>query len=205
MRNRFLSLAVFACLLAGPALVLGQDPSIGAGAKIGVINIQLAITNTAEGKSALGELQKKYEPKRTDLQQKNQEIASLQDQLNKQSATLSDDERARLTRTIEEKQRLFKREQDDAQSDFQADQQEMVQRIGQKMVKVINDYAQQNGFSLVMDDSQLPIYYVAKGVDITEPIIKLYDAANPVAGATSTSTSAAPAHRTPTPAAKAKP
>ncbi len=51
------------------------------------------------------------------------------------------------------------------------------------MVHVITDYAQQNGFTLVLDDAQIPIYFASKDIEITEEIIKRYDAANPVADA----------------------
>jgi len=102
---------------------------------------------------------------------------------------------------LDQKQRLFKRDQDDDQADWQADNQDAVQRIGQKMVKVINDYAQKGGYALVIDDSQLPVYYVAKGVDITDPIVKLYDQANPAASAPASSPSASATK----PAAKPKP
>lgn len=188
MRNRVVTWTILAIALSAALVVAGQDPSTGTSGKIGVINIQQAIASTTEGKAALGELQKKYEPKRLELQKRQDEISSLTDQLQKQSATLSDDERSRLTRDLDDKQRVFKRMQEDDQSDWQADNQDAVTRIGQKMVKVINDYAQKNGFSLVIDDSQLPVYYVAQGADITEPIVKLYDQANPASAS-----SAAPA------------
>jgi hypothetical protein len=51
------------------------------------------------------------------------------------------------------------------------------------MVRVINDYASQNGFTLVLDDAQIPIYYASKDIEMTEEIVKRYDAANPVADA----------------------
>lgn len=191
MRKRVISFTVLAIALAA-MLSAAQDPSTTGPEKIAVINIQQAIAQTGEGKQALDALQKKYEPKRQALQRQQDEINALQDQLQKQQATLSDEERARLTRDLDQKQRLFKREQDDDQADWQADNQDTVQRIGQKMVKVINDYAQKNTFALVLDDSQLPIYYVAKGVDITDPIVKLYDQANPAAAAPASS-SAKPA------------
>ena len=178
-----LATALSAALLAG-----AQDPSATSGEKIGVINIQAAILQTQEGKQASSELEKKYEPKRQELQRRQDEINALQQQLQKQGPTLSDDERLRLNRDLSDKQRIFKRMQDDDQSDWQADNQDAVQRIGQKMIKVIDQYAQKNGYTLVLDDSQLPVYYVAKGIDITEPIIKLYDQTNPAASA-----SAAPA------------
>lgn len=191
MRKRVISFTILAIALSA-MLSAAQDPSTTGPEKIAVINIQQAIAQTGEGKLALDALQKKYEPKRQALQRQQDEINALQDQLQKQQATLSDEERSRLTRDLDQKQRIFKRESDDDQADWQADNQDTVQRIGQKMVKVINDYAQKNTFALVLDDSQLPIYYVAKGVDITDPIVKLYDQANPAAAAPASS-SAKPA------------
>src|SRR5690348_6553465 len=106
MRNRVVAWTILASALSASALVAGQDPSTGIAGKIGVINIQQAIASTTEGKAALGELQKKYEPKRLDLQKRQDEISSLTDQLQKQSATLSDDERSRLSRELDDKQRV---------------------------------------------------------------------------------------------------
>src|SRR5215831_524985 len=167
MRNPLLCVSLLLCQLMYPALARSQDqPPAGSG-KIGVINIQEAIASTVEGKKAIGDIQKKYEPRRNDLERQDQEIKALQDQLQKQQTTLSDEERVRLNRELDEKQRLFKRAQEDAQADYQNDNQETIRRIGQKMVRVINDYAQQNGFALVVDDSQLPVYFVAQGNELT--------------------------------------
>jgi len=181
MRTRAVSGTILAIVLSG-VLCAAQDPTTTP-EKLAVINIQQAIALTAEGKQALAGITNKYEPKRQALQRQQDEINALQDQLQKQAATLSDDESARLRRELDQKQRLFKRDQDDDSADYQADNQDAVQAIGSKMVKVINEYAQKNGFALVIDDSQLPVYYVAKGIDITEPIVKLYDQANPAAAA----------------------
>ena len=194
MRKRLSSLSVLLSLLMCPSLARSQDPPSAATGRIGVINIQEAIVGTGEGKKALTDIQKKYEPRRNDLQRQEQEIAALQDQLQKQVNTLSDEEKLRLQRELDEKQRLFKRAQEDAQADYQNDNQEAIRRVGQKMVRVINEYAQQNGFVLVVDDSQLPVYFVAKGNDLTEVIMKRYDAANPgVSPAGSSSPPAKPA------------
>ena len=196
MRNRFIIVGVLAGALSVPALFAGQDPTTTtASAKIGVINIQQAIAQTGEGRQALEAIQKKYEPKRQELQRRQDEINALQDQIQKQSATLSDEERSRLSRELDEKQRVFKRSQEDDQADFQADTQEAVQRIGQKMVRIIDDYAQKSGYALVIDPAgvQMPVYYVAKGIDITDPIVKLYDSANPApAGASAAPAASAP-------------
>ncbi len=55
------------------------------------------------------------------------------------------------------------------------------------MLRVVSDYAQQNGFVLVMEyGPSAPVYYAAKEIDITDEVVKRYDAANPVAAAAST-------------------
>ena len=184
MSNRLASIGVSLCLLMCPAIIWGQSPEPPATAtvKIGVINMQGAIGNTAEGKKALSDLQKKYEPRQRELQQLQSGIASKQDQLQKQGTTLSDVEQARLSREIQSDQTRMKRMQEDLQADAQADQQEVVNRIGQKMVRLMNDYAQQNGYSIIMDAGpQTGLYYVAPQIDLTEIMIKRYDSANPSA------------------------
>jgi len=70
------------------------------------------------------------------------------------------------------------------------------------MVKVINQYASTHGYALVIDGSQVPVYYAAKGVDITPDIVKLYNTTYPVQAA-STDSGAGPAAAA-KPAAKPK-
>jgi Skp family chaperone for outer membrane proteins len=126
--------------------------------------------------------------------------------LQKQAATLSDDEQRRLSRDLEGKQKVLKRTTEDAQADFDTDRGEMFRRIGQKMVKVINDYAQQNGFSLIIGSDQVPIYYAAKEVELTAEIVRLYDAANPSDAMTSGGPATPAAHSVaPSTAKPAKP
>lgn len=204
MRDRILSV-IFALSLAAPALAAGQaTPSTPGALKVGVINMQQAIAMTQEGKKASADLQKKYEPRQQDLQRQQQEIQSLQDQLQRQGTLLSDDEANRLSRELEDKQKIFKRAQEDAQSDFQEDNKDAIQRIGRKMEKVISAYSQENGFGLIVDAAQIPIYYVAQQYDITSAIVKLYDTAYPAAASTD-SPAAAPAAKPASAKAAAKP
>ena len=159
-------------------------------------------------------MSKKFQPRQQELQRLQQEIQAINDQLTKQAATLSDEEQRRLARDLEDKQKLLKRSTEDAQADFTTERDEAIRRIGQKIVRIISEFAQQNGFSLVMDGGQIPVYFASKDVDITEEIVKRYDAANPGAevGAVVPATPAArpassvkPAAPTPKPADKTKP
>jgi outer membrane protein len=210
MKTLLSTITFLLCLGIAPTALLAQ--SSGTPGKIGVISIQIAILNTAEGKKAMADLQKKYQPRQQEIQKDQQDIQAISDQLQKQAATLSDEEQQRLNRDLEEKQKHLKRATEDAQADFEADRNDMVNRIGQKMVKVISDYARQNGFTLVLGRDQVPVYFAIPEVELTGQIVKLYDAANPsdVPTTGGPATPSAPRATTPSanaakPAAKPKP
>jgi outer membrane protein len=201
MKNRTTVLSALVALLLVPFSLRAQNATPAQG-KIGVINIQLAIVNTAEGKKAFADLQKKYQPRQQELQRLQQEIQQIQDQLSKQAATLSEEEQGRLGRDAEDKQKQLKRSAEDAQNDFNHDRDEAINAIGKKMLSVIAQYAQQNGFVLIIDGAQVPVYFAAKDIELTEAITQRYDGANPVADAAAP---AKPASHTATPAAPSKP
>jgi outer membrane protein len=180
MKKSLIGLVLFLAFMALPMAAHAQG-------KIGVINLSATIGSTAEGKKAIADLEKKFAPRKQELQRLQQEIQDDQAKLTKQAPMLSDDEQRRLSRELEDKQRLFKRSADDAQSDYNADTEDSVRRIGQKMVHVISDYATQNGFVLVIEGSQIPIYYTSKETDISAEIAKRYDAAYPLPGTTAAS------------------
>jgi outer membrane protein len=183
MKNRLIALTTLALMLVGSLALRAQAAAPAQGTKVGVLNIQAAIANTAEGKKVIADLQAKYQPRQQELQRLQQEIQADQEQLTKQGPALSDEEQSRLSRDAEDKQKQLKRSAEDAQNDFNHDRDEAINKIGQKMVQVIREYSTQNGFTLVLDGAQVPIYYAAPDLDITKEIITRYDAANPAAGA----------------------
>jgi outer membrane protein len=172
--------------------------------KFAVINIQGAIISTKDGQKAAAELNSKTAPKKKELEQKQNEINALQDQLNKGSNTLSDTAKNDIYKNIEAKKKSLQREMEDAQADLEADQQKLLQQLGQKILAVIEKYSRDNGFTLVVDVSspQTPVLYASPSIDITKEIIELYDK-NTAGGATSSAP--APTPRPSAPSAAPKP
>ena len=203
MRNRVSVMMLTIGLMVCP-MYLGAQTAPSTGEKIGVVDIQQAILSTAEGKQAIQGLQKKYQPRETEINQRQQDVQQMRDQLQKQMTTLSADEQRRMQHELQEKQTVLQRLEQDAQSSFQYDRDTLMRELGQKMVKVIDQYASTHGYALVIDGSQVPVYYAAKGVDITPAIVKLYDSSNP-GQASSTSSGSAGSGAAAKPAATPKP
>jgi outer membrane protein len=169
--------------------------------KVAVINIQGAIISTKDGQKAAAELNAKTAPKKKALEQKQNAINALQDQLNKGANTLSDLAKNDLYKNIESKKKSLQREVEDAQSDLEADQQKVLQQLGQKILAVIEKYARDNGYTMVVDVSSpnTPVLYASPSIDITKEIIELYDKSTAAASAPAP-TPAAPKPAAPKPA-----
>ncbi len=182
------------------AYAQGAQPS-----KVGIINIQNAVVGTKDGQKAAAELQAKFDPRRKELEQSQGEIAGLRDKMQKGANTLSDEQKTQLAREIDTKTRALTRKQEDAQAEFEQEQQRLFNDLGGRVMAVVNKYASDNGFAVVIDVSQqnTPVLYAANSADITNEIIALYDKNAPAAGAAAPA-AVAPRPVAPRPAAPAK-
>jgi outer membrane protein len=199
-----------ACLISTVAVRAQGTAAAGAAVtgKTGVINIRQAIASTAEGKQAGAELQSQFAARQTELEGLNKQINDLRQRLDTGRGKISDEEQARLTRQGEVMARQLQRKQDEYQEDVNAAQGEVFDRIGRKMVDVMDRYARENGFILILDSSaqNTPILFASTNIDITQDIVRLYDGAYPVKGGAGASTPAVkPAAKPATPPAQKPP
>ena len=175
--KRLSLLAIF--LTAGPAIAAtAQTATAIPSAKVAVIMFQAAVTQTNEFQRDVADLQKKYEPRRTQLQNLNSEIDTLTKQLQADSAKLTEADRASRARVIEDKKKQLDRDTQDAQSDFQADMQQAIGAVAQKVGVFMTDYAQKSGYTMVLDggnqQAQTVLYALPKS-DITRAVIDGYN------------------------------
>jgi outer membrane protein len=194
-------------ILTAPILALGltclaAEPQA---TKVGIIHIQKAIIETKDGQKAASALQAKFEPKRKELEGLQQQIASIQTQLRNGSNTLSDDAKNKLMRDIDEKQKQLTRKNEDDQAELDQEQQKILNDLGGKMMVVIEKYAQDHGYSLILDVSnpQTPVLYASNTIDITQDIIALYDKNSPSAAAAPAAKPSAVSASKPAPSAPA--
>jgi outer membrane protein len=200
MKNQFVHL-LLAVVFALPVTSVAQADSAGAAlpaapsasntastatettgtgtSKIGTINIEQAIFASNEGQRDFEELGKKLEPKQTQLKSQNDEVESLKKQLSTQGDKLAEEARNNLVKQIEQKQKALERAVQDARDDAQSQQNEIAQRILQKMAPVIVKYASDKGFGVIVDTSnpwpQGPVLWYAPSVDITKAIVDAYN------------------------------
>lgn len=177
VKKMFLAAASAALTFAGMALA--QAPAVGQ--KIATIHIQNALVGTKEGQKAAAALQAKVEPRRKAIEAKQAEIAAKQAEVNKSRNTMAEAKLASLQREIDSLQKSLQRDSQDAQEELQQDQDKVLNELGGKMMVVIDKYAKDNGFAMVIDIStqQSPVLWASNGLDITTAVVELYDKNTP--------------------------
>src|SRR5579863_3908082 len=193
---QFAIIAAACAFGAGILSAQSAAPGSAASGKVGVINVRQAIASTAEGKQAGAELQSQFSPRQNELEGLNKQINDLRQRIDAGNGKISQEEQGRLQREGEAKARQLQRKQDEYQEDVNAAQADVFDRIGRKMIDVLDRYARENGFVVILDSSaqNTPILFASTGIDVTQDIVRLYDQAYPVkSGAAPAST--APATR----------
>ncbi len=146
--------------------------------KVAIILFQPAVAQTNEGQRDFGQLRTKFEPKQAQLKQQSDEVDSLKKQLQTAGEKLSDSERQARTRTIDEKEKALQLAAESAQNEFTGEMNDMYQQLAQKVYGVMQAYAQQNGYTLVVDASQQqsPVLWASESTNITEAVVQAYNA-----------------------------
>jgi outer membrane protein len=153
--------------------------------KIALIEYEQVAAATNEGQRALQELQKKYEPKKAELETTAQQIDTLKKQMQAAPATMSDDDRASRMRDIDTKEKQLQRDSDDDTAAYNADVQDALGKVAKKLGPTVMKYVQENGYTLLLNNTGqqggLDVLWTVPGADISQAIVEAYNAASGVA------------------------
>ena len=181
-------------------------------AKVALIAFEQAVVSTNEGQQMLANLQKKYAPQKAKLDQMAGEIDTLKKQLQSAPATMTDEQRSAKLKEIDTKDKQYQHEAEDASQAYNAEAQEALSKVMQKVNVVLQDYVKKNGYTLLLDvgGQQSPVMWTSAdpNADITQAVVEAYNASSgiapPAPSAPAAATHPRPAATAPhtTPAAK---
>jgi len=189
---------------AAPAVPSAPQPAAAEAApqavpaKIALIAFEQAVFATNEGQHAVQDVQKKYAPKKAEIDSLSKEVDTLKKQLQAAPTTITDEERSTKVKAIDAKEKDLNREAEDAQTAYNADLQQAYGKVAQKVSVTAKKYASDNGFTMLMDVSSQAsnIMWIGPNIDVTKAVVEAYNASSPVAAAAP----AAPAAHTTHPA-----
>src|SRR5437763_3416839 len=155
------------------AVALMARPSLAQAAKIGYVDVQRAVQEVEEGKTARARLKSELDAKRANLDQKRANLEKMKADYDKQAAVLSEDAKRKRQ---EELQKAFIEAQNEAgqmQEELSGKEQEAMQTISKRLLSVVAEISDKESFSFVLDKAAL--LYAPAASDVTNEVVRRYN------------------------------
>jgi len=159
------------------ALVVAAAIPAAAQSKIAVIDVQRVVAESDPGKEAIQKLKVISDAKVQEGQTLQQDMATLQEQFNKQRYTVSEQRLAEMTKELEDKNIAIRRFEDDAKRELEEARRRELGGLEERILPIINQIGQEEGITLIFNKFQSGLVYADEAVDITDDVILRFNTA----------------------------
>jgi len=182
-RNLTLLTALGAGLVLAP-FALAQAPAaapapavvapVAMDAKIALVNFEQVVLASNEGQVVTANTQKKFEPQKNEIEKLAADVDAMKKQ---QAAATTDEAKAKLLREIDLKEKALNSRAEEAQTAYNAEWQEGLAGVAQKIATTMKKYAADSGFTLLLDVSsqQSNVLWAVPQTDISQAVVDLYN------------------------------
>lgn len=167
MKNIIVAL-VAVLLMAAPAF---------AESKIGYVDLQKALNQSKAGAAAKKEISIQLKKFETEFKTKQSELLKLKDELEKQAVLLSDSAKAQKEREYQQNVKELQRFNKDVKEELQQKDAEHTKRILNELFEILQRIGQDGAYTMVIEKNEGAVIYADESVDLTDALIKAYDAA----------------------------
>jgi outer membrane protein len=171
MRGKTLVVVVIGLILLG-----WFGSVLAAELKVAYVDIQRAVNECNAGKEAKKVITKEVEKFQGLIANKQRELQTLKESVEKQAPMLTSDARATREKDYQNKLREFQRWGEDTQNEINQKRADMERNISTGFLKVIQKVGADEGYTLILEKNENIVLYVSKALDITDRVIKAYDA-----------------------------
>jgi len=144
--------------------------------KTGVINSQMVLEKSAEGKRVITQLQDRDKKSQSDLARLDNEIKQLETKLNTQRLTLTDEAAMQINSDVEKKKTDQKRLSEDAVRELQELQYRLFNKVQSELIPIIEGLGRERGLDVIFDLAKSGAVYFNPIIDLTDEVIRRYDA-----------------------------
>jgi outer membrane protein len=146
------------------------------GGKVAFVVVQRIANESAEGKAATTRLQALQQKKAAELNEKNKQLQTAQQRLEKEATVLSAAAAADLQKQVEKLQVEIQRFQQDAQQELQDMQNQMMQEFSQKLEPIWAEIGKEKGLHFIFNGPDAGLVWADLALDVTGEAIKKLDA-----------------------------
>ncbi|MEJ2697043.1 MAG: OmpH family outer membrane protein [Candidatus Sulfobium sp.] len=163
-------------------LVAGRCAYAENNVKLGVVDLMKALNESDAGKKAKAELESVIKSKQAVINEKGKAIEKLKAELDKQSSVLSPDAKKSKEDDLDRMMRDYQRMVSDSQSDVKKRESELTGGILKGLRAVIQQIGRKGGYTMIIEDAEGIVLYSRKSLDLTDEVIKQYNASHSATG-----------------------
>jgi outer membrane protein len=153
---------------------LAALPAVAAEPKIGVVDFQRLAIESPQGKAVMESMRAEFAPRERTLQAQGQAVKAKEDKLQKDGATMSEEQRGRAEKELRDGARDFERAKGEFQDDMNARRNEELSRLQRTIVEEVRSYGKAQGYDLIL--AQEGVIYNASASDITPAVLSALQA-----------------------------
>jgi outer membrane protein len=168
--------SALAALLAVAALGVAAQPApMTTTMKIGYVNTERILRDAAPAVRAQRKIEAEFQKRDQELAGVAAQLKKMQDDVEKNSVTMSEVQRRNREREFGELNREFQRKQREFREDLNQRRNEELAQVVEQANRVINQIAEQEKFDLILQDA----VYRSPRIDITDKVIKALESKPP--------------------------
>jgi len=141
--------------------------------RIGVVNVPVLMDRSPQTKAAMDALQEEFAPRQREFVAKQKELEDLTAKIQKDVSVMGETERRNAEKNLRDLQRDVARIQQEFREDLELRQNEELGTLQRSLLKEVQDYAQAEGYDLIVGDGVL---FASSVVNITEEVLRAVEA-----------------------------
>jgi outer membrane protein len=149
------------------------------GSKVAYVVLQRIANESADGKTATTRIQALQQKKAAELNDKNKQLQTAQQKLEKEAGVLSTTAAGELQKQVERLQVEIQRFTQDAQAEVQELQQQLQQEFQVRLEPVLQEIGKEKGLHFIFNGPDAGLVWADAALDISTDVIKKLDAAKP--------------------------
>ena len=159
-------------------------------ARVAVVDVNKVLMSSAAGKTAYERLKKLQDDRVAQAKKLDDEIASLDKEINEKKLTLSEEKLADMTKRLSDKKIAMQRFAQDADREVSEARDRELAALEGKIKPVIDSIGKEMGLAMIFNKFESGLVYASDAIDITDTVIQRFNSA---AGTASAAPAAQPA------------
>jgi outer membrane protein len=143
--------------------------------KIGYVDLNKALNESAKGKTAVTVLEDMVKEKQSVIVEKEKELKALDDEIAKQASILNPDaikeKQAKREKLMRDYQRMVKDSQDEVQQKRNDFMEGIIKDLRETVVRI----GKEKGYSIIFERVASGILYIPEEVDLTDTLIDVFN------------------------------